>query len=133
MTASPEQLQLMLYDGAIRFANQGREAIEAKNYEEAFEKLTRAQKIVLEMDRGLNHEVSPELCGRMSALYMFCYRKLVDGCVLHDVNAIDEAIEILKIERQTWKMLIEKLNKEIGSDSHSSDASDEGGSLSIEG
>ena len=43
MTASPEQLQLMLYDGCIRFALQARDAIEKKDYETSYEKLTRAQ------------------------------------------------------------------------------------------
>ena len=134
MTASPEQLQLMLYDGAIRFASQGQEAIKAENHEEAFEKLSRAQKIVLEMEQALNHDLAPDLCERMSSLYLFVYRKLVDGCVERDLHAIEEALGILRFERETWVMLMEKLAKEATKTSPQEAAeSASGGSLSVEG
>jgi flagellar protein FliS len=134
MTASPEQLQLMLYDGAIRFATQGRDAILAQNHEQAFEKLSRAQKIVLEMERGLRPDIAPELCARMSGLYLFIYRKLVDGCVDHDPGPIDEAVELLGFERETWALLLDKIARESGgmraeNDSEAADS----GSLSVEG
>jgi flagellar protein FliS len=134
MTASPEQLQLMLYDGAIRFATQGREAVVEKKYEEAYNKLSRAQAIVLEMERGLNRDVAPELCERMAALYMFTYRKLVDGCVQHDPAPIDEAIGILNYERETWMMLLQKLATEAAGQAPTSEQVPTGeGSLSIQG
>lgn len=133
MTASPEQLQLMLYDGAIRFANQGREAIERGDFEQAYERLSRAQRIVLEMEQGLNHKVDPELCRRMSALYMFVYRKLIDGCVKRDVKAIDEALKILGYERETWVMLIEKLAAEKRTVSGDSSGGGGSGTVFIEG
>ncbi len=134
MTASPEQLQLMLYDGAIRFATEGREAVEAKNYEMAYERLSRAQKIVLEMERGLRPEIAPELCGRLSALYMFVYRRLVDGCVQHEIKPIDEALHVLRFERETWVMLLDKITRSSGESADCEDAVDlEGSSLSIEG
>ncbi len=111
MTATPEQLQLMLYDGAIRYALQGRDAIEKKNYEESFEKLTRAQHIILEMLNGLNYEVNPELCKRVASVYNFLYRKLVDACVKRSVGDIDDALKVLRIERETWQMLVDKVNR----------------------
>jgi len=134
MTASPEQLQLMLYDGAIRFATQGREAITARNHELAFEKLSRAQKIVLEMERGLRPEIAPELCARMAALYLFIYRKLVDGCVEHDVKPVDEALELLRFERETWRMLLDKIAREsAGPRGPVMAEQPSAGSLSVEG
>lgn len=133
MTASPEQLQLMLYDGAIRFANQGREAIDQGDHEQAYEKLTRAQRIVLEMEQGLNHSVAPELCRRMSALYMFVYRKLIDGCVQRDIMAIDEALKILNYERETWIMLMDKLAAERKRAGGAADANNNGGTIFVEG
>lgn len=112
MTATPEQLQLMLYDGAIRFAMQGREALVRKDYEQVFEKLSRAQRIVLEMHGGLRFEVNPELCERMAALYMFIYRKLVDGNVHHDLAGVEDALKILRMERETWQLLCDRLARE---------------------
>ena len=119
LTATPEQLQLMLYDGCIRFALQARDAIEKQDYEASYEKLTRAQKIVLEMQGGLNYDVNRDLCERVASIYGFLYRKLVDACVHRDIAAIDDAVKVLRIERQTWQILVDKVNKarEHGEDS----------------
>lgn len=110
LTASPEQLQLMLYDGAIRFASQGRAGIVEKDYEKSYEKFTRAQQIVLEMHKGLNFEVNAELCRRMAALYMFVYNKLVDACVKRETQHVDDALTILRMERETWQLLVDKVS-----------------------
>lgn len=111
MTATPEQLQLMLYDGAIRYALQARDAIEAKDYERSFDRLTRAQNIILEMQNGLNHDVNPDLCERVASVYQFIYRKLVEANVQREVTAIDDAVKVLRIERETWQILVDKVAK----------------------
>jgi flagellar protein FliS len=112
LTATPEQLQLMLYDGAIRFATQGRDAVARKDFETSYERLSRAQKIILEMQNALKHDVAPDLCARMASLYDFIYRKLVDGSIHRDTAAIDDALKILHHQRETWVMLIDKLKRE---------------------
>ena len=68
MTASAEMLTLMLWDGAIRFAEQGREAILKKDIEGSYLALLRAQRIIMELNNGLKHEISPDLCGKLAAL-----------------------------------------------------------------
>jgi flagellar protein FliS len=109
MTATPEQLQLMLYDGAIRFSGQAKDAIIGEDYETSYEKLTRAQHIILEMRNGLNYDVNRELCERMASLYLFLYNRLVDACTNRDVQAIDDALRVLRIERETWQMVCDKV------------------------
>lgn len=109
LTATPEQLQLMLYDGAIRFALQGKDALLANDYEQSFEKLTRAQHIIIEMKKGLNFEVNPDLCRRVDGLYTFLYNKLVDACVLRVPGFVDDAVRVLRIERETWRILCDKV------------------------
>lgn len=111
LTATPEQLQLMLYDGAIRYSLQARDAVERKDYETAYEKLMRAQHIVLEMQSGLNFDVNPQLCERVASIYNFLYRTLVDACTNRDVKAIDDAVRVLRIERETWQLLVDKVKK----------------------
>ncbi len=112
LTAAPEQLQLMLYDGAIRFAARGLEAIAAKDREAAFVALERAQLIVLEMSNGIRREVNPAVADRVSAIYSYIYRRLVDANVGQDVQAVEDALRILRYERETWLLLVEKLQKE---------------------
>lgn len=111
LTATPEQLQLMLYDGAIRYSLQARDAVERKDYETAYEKLTRAQHIMLEMQNGLRFDVNPQLCERVASIYNFLYRTLVNACTNRDVKAIDDAVRVLRIERETWRLLVDKVNK----------------------
>ena len=59
MTASSEELRLMLYEGAIKFTHQGIAAIEASEFENSYNSLMRAQKIVLELSTSLNFDIAP--------------------------------------------------------------------------
>ncbi|MEX0653533.1 MAG: flagellar export chaperone FliS [Phycisphaeraceae bacterium] len=110
MTASPEQLRLMLYDGAIKFCRQGRDALARQDFEASYHALMRAQKIVLELSNSLNADVDPALCQRLAALYTYIYRRLVDANMTREPDAVDEAIRLIDYERETWQMLIRKLH-----------------------
>jgi flagellar protein FliS len=112
LTASPEQLHLMLYDGAIRFTRQGIEGIQNKQWEKAFTGFSRAQKILLEMLNSLNYDIDRDLCTRMAGLYNYIYRSLVQACSDRSVTAAQEALKLLSYQRETWVMLIEKLCQE---------------------
>lgn len=111
LTATPEQLQLMLYDGAIRFGEQARVALEQKKFDQSFELISRTQKIIAEMTASLKHDVAPDLCGKLAALYNFAYRKLIEANVEHTVAPLDEALTILRYQRETWSMLLGQLGK----------------------
>lgn len=115
MTASPEQLQLMLYDGAIRFTNQARDLMIAGDLDASCEKLIRAQHIVIEMRNGLRFEVNPSLCGRLASLYDFIYGRLVEANMKRNPELIEDALRILHHQRETWQLLIEKLRGETKS------------------
>ncbi|MBI5863300.1 MAG: flagellar export chaperone FliS [Planctomycetes bacterium] len=112
MTAPPEQLQLMLYDGAIRFTSRGREAMERKDFEGAFNGFDRAQRIVLQLHSGMRREVNPPIVDQMASLLNFVYRRLVDANTERDLAAADDALRILRHMRETWTLLIEKLAQE---------------------
>ena len=111
MTATPEQLQMMLYDGAIRFAEQARTALQEKNYEKTYNMISRVQKILTEMSSTLKHDVYPELCGKLAALYTYAYKKLIEANVDHKVESLEEAIDLLRYQRETWAMLLDQLGK----------------------
>ena len=112
LTAPPEKLQLMLYDGAIRFARQAREKLREKDYEASCELLMRAQKIVVELICGLRPEENPSLCGKLAAIYAFIYRRLVEANIEHEPALVDDAIEVLEVQRDIWLELLEKLAEE---------------------
>jgi flagellar protein FliS len=112
LTATPEQLQMMLYDGAIRFCEQGRAALIGKNWEQSYNLISRVQKIIMEMICSLKHEVNPDLCGKLASLYNYAYRKLIEANTEHKIEALDDALHILRYQRDTWAMLLDKLGKE---------------------
>jgi flagellar protein FliS len=111
MTATPEQLQMMLYDGAIRFCEQARVALQAGDYEKSYNMISRVQKIITEMSSTLKHDVYPELCGKLAALYNFAYRKLIEANIDHKMESLDEALGVLRFQRETWAMLLDQLGK----------------------
>src|SRR5687768_5238597 len=112
LTATPEQLQMMLYDGAIRFCEQARLALADKNWEQSYNLISRTQKILMEMTCALRHDVSPDLCAKLAALYNFAYRKLIDANTNHDLQALDQALELLRYQRETWAMLLAQLTQQ---------------------
>ena len=111
LSAKPEELRLMLFDGAIRFLNLGRKGLENKDYDVSYTNISKAQKIVLELSNSLNRDVMPEVTEKLSALYTYIYRLLVDASTTRETQPLDEAVNLLKYERETWAMLIEKANE----------------------
>ena len=111
MTATPEELTLMLYDGAIKFMNIGKYSIENKDLEKAHTSLVRAQDIILELNYSLdmNQEISKEL----RELYEFVLSKLVDGNIQKDTKAIDEALNIVNEMRDTWKEVVKQIKQKV--------------------
>jgi flagellar protein FliS len=101
LTASPEELTLMLYNGAIKFANQGIEAIELGNPALAHEKIVRVQDIVEEFMASLNHDYA--VAKDMELMYDYMYRRLVEANAEKNVEILSEVLDLLREFRDTWK------------------------------
>ena len=112
LTASPEELRLMLLDGALKFARQGREGLAARNYEASFNGISQCRNIVLELLTTIRPEYDPELCDRVKGLYTFLYTELVEASMQKSVPKLDGVIKLLEFERETWVMLMERLAAE---------------------
>jgi flagellar secretion chaperone FliS len=65
----------------------------------------------MELSCGLRPEVFPDLCNKLASLYNFAYRKLVEANIGRNVTALDEALNVLKYQRETWSMLLDQLGK----------------------
>lgn len=113
LTASPQELRLMLYDGALKFCRLARPAMEQRDYEQSYQNLMRAQNIVLELSNSLNHDIAPDICDRLTALYTYIYRRLVEANVSREPTIVDEMIELLEYERQTWQLLMEREDQQM--------------------
>lgn len=112
LTASPEELRLMLFDGAIKFSRLGKTALSNGDFESSYEALSRAKKIVMELSTSLNHEVDPEVCQQMAGVYTFIYKLLMNANMDRVVEPIDEALKLLEYERETWQLVLDKVETE---------------------
>lgn len=114
MTASPEELRLLLLDGALRFANQAKQGMLTKDHESSYSGFSQCRTIVLELLNTIRPEHDPELAARVRSLYAFMYAELVSASTERDIKRLDTVIELLEYERETWVMLMDQLAKERG-------------------
>ncbi|MCB9846814.1 MAG: flagellar export chaperone FliS [Phycisphaeraceae bacterium] len=115
LSASPEELRLLLIEGAIRFARTGREGLIEKNYEKSFENISQSKAIVMELLNALDSKHDPDLCRKLSGLYVYMFRLLTDANIQHELDPLDEAIKLLEYDRDTWKLLMDRLAEERAS------------------
>ena len=109
-TTSRERILLMLYDGAIRFLEQAKLAIDNGQTQVKGEKISRAHAIISELNATLNHEIAPELCKNLQSLYIFIFDQLNLANLNNDKGAIDVSIEILDDLRGAWREAVKIQN-----------------------
>jgi len=109
-TASREELQMMLYEGAIRFCRQAKQKINDGDFESSYHLIHRAEQIVLELLRGLRPEVTPDVCAKLRGIYHFLYQRLFEANVTHDIAALDDCIRVFTVQKETWQELMNKLD-----------------------
>ncbi len=112
MTAGPAELRLMLFDGAVKFAEQGRQGLAAKDYEAAYNGISRCQEILAELMNSLDPKHAPDLCRKLSGLYAFMMTRLMTASSERDPEIVKEVLSLLEFERETWIMLLAKLAAE---------------------
>ncbi len=100
MTASPQELTLMLYNGAIRFIAESIQAIEMNDLQKAHHANMRAQDIVREFMNTLDmrYEVSKGL----DELYDYIEYRLIQANLKKDKAQLEEAKGMLTELRDTW-------------------------------
>lgn len=101
MTASPAELTLMLYEGAIKFCNIGMMAIEKKDYEKANTNIKKAQAIITELRVTLNRKYP--VWEDFERVYDYIYRTLVDANMHKNTEELEEALKRIREMRDTWK------------------------------
>lgn len=115
MTASPEELRLMLLDGAARFLRQGIDGLTARDYERSFNGISQCRAIIMELLTSVRPEHAPDLVERIQSLYSFIYAELVEGSFSRDIPRLQKALGLIEFERETWKLAIDKARIERGS------------------
>ena len=103
MTASPERLVVMLYDGAIGFLRQASLAIAAGDRDMARARMRRAEAIVDELNLTLDMEQGGDVATRLRSIYLFCKRHLWEAQLRQDAAPVADVIRLLADLREAWE------------------------------
>lgn len=112
MTATPEALTLMLYNGALRFMKEGNEAMLKKEWEQCNTSLQKAQRIILEFQATLKMEY--EISKQLMPLYDYVYNSLVEANLRSNPDKVTECIGIITELRDAWAEAMKISRKERG-------------------
>ncbi len=100
-TASPAELTLMLYEGAIKFCNIAMVAIEERDISKANTNIIKAEKIITELRATLNFKYP--VAKDFDNIYDYIYSRLLEANIRKDKDILHEALEHLRGVRDTWK------------------------------
>lgn len=109
LTASPAELTLMLYEGAIKFTNIGIVAIEKNDIPKANTNIQKAERIIAELRGTL--DMKYEVAKDFDNVYEYIGWCLLQGNVKKDIPKLEEALKHMRTMRDTWKEVME-LNKQ---------------------
>ena len=102
LTATPGQLVVMLYDGALRFLHQAAYAMREGNVAVSGNRLQRAEAILEELLSTLDLEKGGVVASRLQGIYVFCQRHLMEARLEREPEMIDKVSELLGELRESW-------------------------------
>lgn len=101
LTATPAELTLMLYEGAIKFCNIALMAMGKGDIPKANNNIIKAEKIIAEFMATLdfNYPVANDF----NLIYDYIYRRLIEANIKKDEEILTEALEYIREMRDLWK------------------------------
>jgi len=112
-TASPEQILIMLYDGALRFLGQAASGIEAGDRELRTRYINKSIAILSELSATLDHEIGGDISANLAALYDYMIRELMSANANNDIQPLRVVEKMLAELRETWMQAIEINRQEV--------------------
>lgn len=100
LTASPEELTLMLYNGLIKFIMLAQKAIEEKDIQKAHDNIIRAEDILHEFKASLDMQY--EISHNLALLYDYFLDRLLEANIRKDTAILDEVLRFVRELRDTW-------------------------------
>lgn len=110
-TASQGKLILMLFNGAIKRAEEAKRQMEKGKFEGVHNNLIRAQDIIAELRNALNMKAGP-IAANLDRIYEYFQHLLITANIKKDTAPIDECVQLMTDMRDVWQELFEGLAKE---------------------
>lgn len=104
-TASPAELTLMLYEGAIKFCNKAIEAVDKNDVQEAHNNIMKVENIIAEFQATLDHKY--EVAKDFDIIYDYIYRRLVEANLHKEKAVLEEVLGHLRDMRDNWKIIMQ--------------------------
>ena len=111
LTATPAELTLMLYEGAIKFCNIAIVAVEQKDIEKAHVHIVKVERIVDYFRQTL--DMSYPVAEDFERVYSYLSQRLVEANIKKDKEILEEVNGHLRSMRDTWKEVM-RINREKG-------------------
>ena len=113
MTASPGQLVLMLFDGALKAMETARAAFALKEEDPRQikvinDQILKAQTIIIELQSGLNLEAGGEFARTLDRLYDYHNRRLLEANLRKDLAVLEEVERLVRNLRDAWAEMLTK-------------------------
>jgi len=105
LTAPPEQLVLMLYDGINRFLFQATVAMRGGDYVLTNNKLQRAEAIIDELIATLDHEQGGEIADKLNGIYLYSRRTLGESRIEKSPEKIEHVQGLIRDIRESWAQI----------------------------
>lgn len=102
---TPVELVVLLYDGAIKFLEQAREAMAQRNLVAKRDAMSRATAIIQELQHMLNMEAGGEVAERLDGLYTYILGRCYDANMQLDPSGLEETIRLLTPLRDAWSAI----------------------------
>lgn len=103
-TASPAELVLMLYEGAIKFCNIAIMAIEDKDVEKAHTNIVKVERIIQEFQITLDYKYAT--AKDFNEVYVYLLQRLQEANFKKDKEILEEVLKHLRTMRDTWKEIM---------------------------
>jgi flagellar protein FliS len=113
-TSTPGELLLALYGGLFRFLRTAKRALEDGKKPAGRQLISKAHAIIAELDLALDHDVAPDLCRNLSAIYGFCIERLMFASRSATAAPIDEVIRVLTPLHEAWQVAVPAAVREQG-------------------
>ena len=108
MTASPAELTLMLYEGAIKFCNRSIMAVEKNEVENAHKNIMKVERIIEEFQATLDHQYP--VAEDFDNVYGYLMERLVEANMKKDKEILEEVLDHLRVMCDTWKEVMRLTN-----------------------
>ena len=105
-TATPAELTLMLYEGAIKFGNLAIKAIEDKDIEKAYRNIVKVQNIIAEFRNTLDFKYP--VAKDFDRVYEYLERRLIEANMTKDKEIMEEVVTHIRSMRDTWKEVMKR-------------------------